>query len=56
VVAFVFNVHHRKPWPLNDRNIYVGSERAGQRVMESVTRFITHKLQLKVNEAKSSVA
>ena len=38
------------------RNIYVRSERAGQRVMESVTRFITQKLKLKVNEAKSAVA
>jgi RNA-directed DNA polymerase len=34
----------------------VGSEQAGQRVMESITRFITHKLKLKVNEAKSAVA
>jgi RNA-directed DNA polymerase len=38
-----------------DSNIYVRSERAGQRVMESVTRFITQKLKLKVNEAKSAV-
>ena len=38
------------------RNIYVRSERAGQRVMESITRFITQKLKLKVNEAKSAVA
>ncbi len=38
------------------RNIYVGSERAGQRVMESITRFITHRLKLKVNQAKSAVA
>jgi RNA-directed DNA polymerase len=38
------------------RNIYVGSERAGQRVMESVTHFITHRLKLKVNQAKSAVA
>jgi RNA-directed DNA polymerase len=38
------------------RNIYVGSERAGQRVMESVTRFITHRLKLKVNQEKSAVA
>jgi len=38
------------------RNIYVRSERAGQRVMESITRFITHKLKLKVNETKSAVA
>jgi hypothetical protein len=28
----------------DDCNIYVSSERAGQRVMESVTRFITHQL------------
>jgi RNA-directed DNA polymerase len=40
----------------DDCNIYVGSERAGQRVMESVRRFITHRLQLKVNQAKSAVA
>src|ERR1700747_2489524 len=37
-------------------NISVGSERAGQRVMESITRFITHRLKLKVNQAKSAVA
>ena len=40
----------------DDSNIYVGSERAGQRVMESVTGFITHRLKLKVNQAKSAVA
>jgi RNA-directed DNA polymerase len=40
----------------DDCNIYVGSERAGQRVMESTTRFITHRLKLKVNQAKSAVA
>src|SRR5947207_9910364 len=40
----------------DDCNIYVSSERAGQRVMESVTRFITHQLQLKVNQTKSAVA
>jgi len=39
-----------------DCNIYVGSEQAGQRVMKSITRFITHQLKLKVNEAKSAVA
>jgi RNA-directed DNA polymerase len=38
------------------RNIYVRSERAGQRVMESITQFITLELKLKVNEAKSAVA
>jgi RNA-directed DNA polymerase len=40
----------------DDSNIYVRSERAGQRVMESITRFITQNLKLKVNEAKSAVA
>jgi len=40
----------------DDCNIYVRSERAGQRVMESVKRFITLKLKLKVNESKSAVA
>jgi len=40
----------------DDCNIYVRSERAGQRVMESVTRFITRKLKLKVNGEKSAVA
>src|SRR5438128_606330 len=40
----------------DDSNVYVRSERAGQRVMESISRFITQKLKLKVNEAKSAVA
>jgi RNA-directed DNA polymerase len=40
----------------DDCNIYVDSERAGQRVMESVTYFITHRLKLKVNQEKSAVA
>jgi RNA-directed DNA polymerase len=40
----------------DDCNIYIRSERAGQRVMESITRFITDKLKLKVNETKSAVA
>ena len=40
----------------DDCNIYVRTERAGQRVMESVKRFITKRLKLKVNEAKSAVA
>ena len=39
-----------------DSNIYVRSRRAGERVMGSITRFITTKLKLKVNEAKSAVA
>jgi RNA-directed DNA polymerase len=40
----------------DDCNIYVGSERAGQRVMESITHFIRHRLKLTVNQAKSAVA
>ena len=47
---------HRFVRYADDCNIYVRSERAGQRVMESVTRFITQRLKLKVNEAKSAVA
>jgi len=40
----------------DDCNIYVRSRRAGERVMQSVTRFLTNKLKLKVNESKSGVA
>src|SRR5438128_2022250 len=47
---------HRFVRYADDSNIYVGSERAGLRVMESVTRFITPRLKLKVNQAKSAVA
>jgi RNA-directed DNA polymerase len=47
---------HRFVRYADDSNIYVRSERAGLRVMESVRRFITNKLRLKVNETKSAVA
>jgi RNA-directed DNA polymerase len=47
---------HRFVRYADDCNIYVRSERAGQRVMESITQFITQTLKLKVNEAKSAVA
>lgn len=40
----------------DDCNIYVRSERAGQRVMASVKQFIEKRLRLKVNETKSAVA
>ena len=40
----------------DDCNIYVRSRRAGERIMASVSRFLTNKLKLKVNEAKSAVA
>lgn len=40
----------------DDSNIYVRSRRAGERVMASLTRFLTAKLKLKVNAGKSAVA
>jgi len=40
----------------DDCNIYVGSQRAGERVLASLTRFLTQRLKLKVNVAKSAVA
>lgn len=40
----------------DDCNVYVRSRRAGERVMESITRFITTRLKLKVNQQKSAVA
>jgi RNA-directed DNA polymerase len=40
----------------DDCNVYVRSRRAGERVMASITRFITTKLKLKVNQQKSAVA
>lgn len=39
----------------DDHNIYVRSMRAGDRVMASISRFITVRLKLKVNESKSAV-
>ncbi len=39
----------------DDCNIYVGSRRAGERVMKSVRRFLEQKLKLKVNPKKSRV-
>jgi RNA-directed DNA polymerase len=40
----------------DDSNIYVRSRRAGERVMGSLTAFLTTKLKLKVNQQKSAVA
>src|SRR5215208_4396427 len=47
---------HRFVRYADDCNVYARSERAGQRVMKSISRFITQKLKLKVNETKSAVA
>ena len=40
----------------DDFNVYVASEKAGKRVMSSITGFIEGKLKLKVNKEKSAVA
>jgi len=40
----------------DDCNIYVRSKAAGERVMESLIRFLGERLKLKVNLAKSAVA
>lgn len=46
---------HRFVRYADDCNIYVRSQRAGQRVMANITRFLTKRLKLKVNQAKSKV-
>jgi RNA-directed DNA polymerase len=40
----------------DDCNIYVSSQRAGQRIMDGVRGFLANRLKLTVNEAKSAVA
>jgi group II intron reverse transcriptase/maturase len=40
----------------DDCNVYVRSRQAGDRVMASLTRFISERLKLKVNAEKSAVA
>jgi RNA-directed DNA polymerase len=47
---------HRFVRYADDSNVYVRSERSGQRVMASLTRFIEGRLRLKVNQGKSAVA
>lgn len=39
----------------DDCNIYVRSEKAGHRVLESITQFVEKKLKLKINKGKSAV-
>jgi len=46
---------HRFVRYADDCNIYVRSRRAGERVMESVGKFLERKLKLKVNRKKSKV-
>ena len=40
----------------DDCNVYVATRRSGERVMHSLTRFLEHRLKLKVNAEKSAVA
>ena len=47
---------HRFVRYADDCNIYVCSEKAGRRVMESLTRFIERRLKLHINAEKSAVA
>jgi RNA-directed DNA polymerase len=47
---------HRFVRYADDSNIYVRSRRAGDRVMASITAFLTAKLKLRVNQQKSAVA
>ena len=47
---------HRLVRYADDSNIFVRSERAGHRVMESVVRFLESRLRLSVNAGKSAVA
>jgi RNA-directed DNA polymerase len=47
---------HRFVRYADDCNVYVRSERAGQRVMASIKTFIKRRLRLTVNEEKSAVA
>jgi RNA-directed DNA polymerase len=39
----------------DDCNIYVGSRRAGERLLSSLENFVTNKLCLKINRSKSAV-
>jgi RNA-directed DNA polymerase len=47
---------HRFVRYADDCNIYVRSQRAGERVMAGIERFLAKRLKLKVNKAKSAVA
>src|SRR5712671_4493455 len=47
---------HRFVRYADDCNIYVRSQRAGERVMAGIEKFLEKRLRLKVNKAKSTVA
>jgi RNA-directed DNA polymerase len=46
---------HRYCRYADDCNIYVGSKRAGQRVMKSISGFLERRLRLQINREKSAV-
>ncbi len=51
-----FGESQRGRFPLaTRRNIYVKTERSGQRVFESISAFLEKRLKLKVNREKSAV-
>jgi RNA-directed DNA polymerase len=47
---------HRFVRYADDCNIYVRSQKAGERVMAGIEKFLARRLKLKVNKAKSAVA
>jgi RNA-directed DNA polymerase len=47
---------HRFVRYADDCNIYVRSQRAGERVMAGIERFLAKRLRLRINKAKSAVA
>jgi len=47
---------HRFVRYADDCNIYVRSQRAGERVMDGIEKFLAKRLKLRVNKAKSAVA
>ena len=46
---------HRFVRYADDLNIYVRSKRAGKRVLKSIGKYLSRRMKLKVNEAKSAV-
>jgi group II intron reverse transcriptase/maturase len=46
---------HRFVRYADDLKVYVASERAGQRVMQSITQYVEQRLKLRVNHGKSAV-
>jgi RNA-directed DNA polymerase len=47
---------HRFVRYADDCNVYVRSQRAGERVMAGIEKFLTKRLKLKINRGKSAVA